>query len=141
MRKVSLRANAAVRPSACCSTRHRCKEQPDPYKYSILPDSQKTTLVVGRGERKIMRKTLLLFTHDGSGATFGRREHWAALPAPTVVRIRIGSVNHTPLTGVVTTANITAKFSRGDEHEEPPDPATTAQPLHLLPIVQNLLPP
>src|SRR5215213_6919237 len=56
-----------------------------------------------------MRKTLLLFTTMALVLLLAAGMAWAALPAPTVV----STVPSTtlPLTGVVTTANITATFS------------------------------
>jgi hypothetical protein len=58
-----------------------------------------------------MRKTLLLFTTMALTLLLAAGMAWAALPAPTV--FSTGTVPSTtlPLTGVATTANITATFS------------------------------
>src|SRR5215216_2589118 len=58
-----------------------------------------------------MKKTLLLFTTMALALLLAAGTAWAALPAPTV--FSTGTVPSTtpPLTGVVTTANITATFS------------------------------
>jgi pectate lyase len=55
-----------------------------------------------------MRKTLLLFTTTALALLLAAGTAWAALPAPTVTST--GPANGT--TGVLTTANITAKFSQ-----------------------------
>jgi pectate lyase len=59
------------------------------------------------GKRKIMRKTLLLFTTTALALLLAAGTAWAALPAPTVTST--GPANGT--TGVLTNANITATFS------------------------------
>jgi hypothetical protein len=58
----------------------------------------------------IMRKTLLLFTTTALALLLAAGTAWAALPAPTVVINTDPAPSGTPPT-VVTTANITAKFS------------------------------
>lgn len=57
-----------------------------------------------------MRKTLLLFTTTALTLLLAAGTAWAALPAPTVVINTDPAPSGTPPT-VVTTANITAKFS------------------------------
>src|SRR5215204_7414550 len=60
-------------------------------------------------------KDTTTFHHDGSGATFGRRDGLGGSPRSDSGGVRswygYGSANHTPLTGVNPAANITAKFS------------------------------
>jgi hypothetical protein len=58
-----------------------------------------------------MRKTLLLFTTMALALLLAAGTAWAALPAPTVVSTGTVPSTTPPLTGVVTTANITATFS------------------------------
>src|SRR5215217_249836 len=58
-----------------------------------------------------MRKTLLLFTTMALVLLLAAGMAWAALPAPTVVSTGTDPSTTPPLTGVVTTANITATFS------------------------------
>src|SRR5215208_4362183 len=58
-----------------------------------------------------MRKTLLLFTTMALALLLAAGTAWAALPAPTVVSTGTDPSTTPPLTGVVTTANITATFS------------------------------
>src|SRR5918994_1790315 len=55
-----------------------------------------------------MRKTLLLFTTTALALLLAAGTAWAALPAPTVVEPTVPSNG---ATGVVRTADITAKFS------------------------------
>ena len=57
-----------------------------------------------------MRKTLLLFTTTALALLLAAGTAWAALPAPTVVINTDPAPSGTPPT-VVTTANITAKFT------------------------------
>jgi hypothetical protein len=66
-----------------------------------------------RKERKIMRKTLLLFTTMALALLLAAGMASAALPAPTVLRtVPDTTVAPAPLpTNVVTTADITAQFS------------------------------
>jgi hypothetical protein len=59
------------------------------------------------GERKIMRKTLLLFTTMALTLLLAAGMAWAALPAPTVS----STVPANGTTGVALDANITATFS------------------------------
>jgi Bacterial Ig-like domain len=58
-----------------------------------------------------MRKTLLLFPTMALALLLAAGTAWAALPAPTVVSTGTDPSTTPPLTGVVTTANITATFS------------------------------
>jgi hypothetical protein len=58
-----------------------------------------------------MRKTLLLFTTMALALLLAAGTAWAALPAPTVVSTGTDPSTTPPLTGVATTANITATFS------------------------------
>ncbi len=58
-----------------------------------------------------MRKTLLLFTTMALALLLAAGTAWAALPAPTVRSTDTVPSTTPPLTGVVTTANITAEFS------------------------------
>ena len=58
-----------------------------------------------------MRKTLLLFTTMALALLLAAGTAWAALPAPTVRSTGTDPSTTPPLTGVVTTANITATFS------------------------------
>ena len=61
------------------------------------------------GKRKIMRKTLLLFTTMALTLLLAAGMAWAALPAPTVLSDRTVPLNGT--SGVDPNANITATFS------------------------------
>src|SRR5215218_7727234 len=58
-----------------------------------------------------MKKTLLLFTTMALALLLAAGTAWAALPAPTVFSTGSDLSTTPPLTGVVTTANITATFS------------------------------
>src|SRR5215218_9263640 len=58
-----------------------------------------------------MKKTLLLFTTMALALLLAAGTAWAALPAPTVFSTGTDPSTTPPLTGVVTTANITATFS------------------------------
>ena len=58
-----------------------------------------------------MKKTLLLFTTMALALLLAAGTAWAALPAPTVESTGTDPSTTPPLTGVVTTANITATFS------------------------------
>src|SRR5215212_8431346 len=58
-----------------------------------------------------MRRTLLLFTTMALALLLAAGMAWAALPAPTVGSTGTVPSTTIPLTGVVTTANITAQFS------------------------------
>jgi hypothetical protein len=58
-----------------------------------------------------MRRTILLFTTMALALLLAAGTAWAALPAPTVVSTGTDPSTTPPLTGVVTTANITATFS------------------------------
>src|SRR5215204_1530762 len=86
-------------------------------------------------------KDTTTFHHDGSGATFGRRDGLGGSPRSDSGGVRswygYGSANHTPPNRREPQRRHHGDVLRGDEHEEPGD----LQPLHLHFLVHHLLPP